>query len=162
MIGHDERDDYDDERWDYQLPRTSVVRWPASAMWACGVVQLLGVQVWVGFVALLLVLVDLVDDDPALSDVWRKVCGEPALWGTFAAWPFATACALFVIRGANDLRRFRRYRWVVVAAVLTVFSVPVPCLAVLQVPVGVWVLLLLARRGVRARFEADARSVTTC
>jgi hypothetical protein len=162
MSEHDEREDYDDERWGDQLAPASAVRWPASAMWACGVLQLLCAQVWVGFVVLLLVLIDLVDDDRTLGEVWEKVRREPALWGTFAVWPVATACAVLVIRGANDLRRFRRYWWAVVAAVLTVFSVPVLCLAVLQVPVGAWVLVVLARRDVRARFEVEARAVTAC
>jgi hypothetical protein len=157
VSGHDPREDYDDEPGLGRLAPEQVVRLPASAMWVFGLLQLVGTQLWVGFVAILLLLVELVDHGKPLDDVWDKIEDEPIYWATLLAWPVATACGLFVMRGANDLRRFRHYWRVVAAVVLTLFSVPVVCVGVFQLPIGVWILLVVTRRDVRARFEAVAR-----
>ena len=157
MTDHDERDDYDDERWGDQLAPTSVVRWPASAMWGFGVLQLILLQTWTAFVVVLLVISHFVDDDRTFADLWQTITRSELLWMSLAGWPFATAGTIAVIWGANSLRRFRHYWWTVTAACLTLFSVPIICLAPIQLPLGIWVLVVLARRDVRARFEAVAR-----
>ena len=74
-----------------------------------------------------------------------------------AGWPLAVAAPILVMRGAGDMRRFRRYWWAVTAGVLTLFAIPIIHLGVFQLPLGLWVLQVLARRDVRARFDAVAR-----
>jgi hypothetical protein len=161
MTTHDERQDHDDERWDgHPLAPASVVRWPASAMWGFGLLQLILTQTWIAFLAAIM-LVDVVDNGRTLADVWKLVRKVPLLWLTLIGWPFATIGTILVMRGANELRRFGRYGLAITAAVLTMFAVPVVFLAVIQLPLGVWVLVLLARRDVRARFEAVARGTIT-
>jgi hypothetical protein len=160
MTGHDERDDYDDEGWGDQLAPAPVVHWPASAMWGFGVLQLILLQTWTAFVVALLVISHFVDDDRTLAELWRTITSSELVWMSLVGWPLATACAVVVIRGANDLGRFRHYWWAVTAAFLTLFSAPVVCLAPIQLPLGVWVLVVLARRDVRARFETVARHRT--
>ena len=158
MTGHDERNDYDDVRWDgHPLAPAAVARWPASAMWGFGVLQLILVQTWTAFVVAILVVTFFVDDDRTVDDVWRAITRNPSLWMSFVGWPLATGCAIVVIRGANSLRRFRHYWWAVTAGFLTLFAIPVLFLAPVQLPLGVWALAVLARRDVRARFEAVAR-----
>lgn len=160
MTDHDERDDYDDEPGRGPLAAQHIVHWPSSAMWAFGLLQMIFAQMWIAFFATLLVITNFVDDDRTWSDVWDQLKDEEAVWMTLAGWPVATLCTLVVMRGANDLRHFRRYPWVVAGTVLTILAVPFFYLAVIQLPLGLWVLYLLLRRDVRARFEAVARHRT--
>jgi len=157
MSEHDERENYDDIlEWGPPAP-PHIVRLPAAIMWGVGLSQFLIVQMWLAILVGSLVFTHFVDDDKNLADAWDRVIRKPPLWGSFLGWPLATACTIIVMRGANDLKRFRRYHWVVVAATLTLLSVPIIFLGVVQVPLGIWLLWILLRRDVRARFEAVAR-----
>ena len=161
MTDHDERDDYDDERRDRPLAADHIVHWPASTMWAFGLLQLIFTQTIIGFLIVLTVVVNFVDGDETLADFWSHVTSNPELWLIPLGWLVATAWTAFVIWAANGMRRYRRYWFAVTAAVLTMFSVPFFYLAVIQLPIGLWVLIVLARRDVRARFEAVARGTIT-
>ena len=157
MTDQDERDDYDDERWNWPLAPDHVVRLPAAIMWAFGLLQLLFAQViFVLFVAVK-VVVDVIDSDQTWQQFWDDVQDEPAIWLVPIGWLLTTAWAVLVMRTANDMRQYRRYGAAVAAAVMTMCSVPFMYLAVIQFPVGVWILAVLARSDVRARFEAVAR-----
>jgi hypothetical protein len=153
----DQRDDYDDDRLHCPLATPEVVRGPASAMWGFGLLQLLLWQTWFAFVICLLVVSHFVDADKTLADLWRTITRSELIWLTLAGWPLATACTIIAIYGANCLRRFRGYRWALTAAILTLASAPVICLLPIQVPLGIWVLIVVLRPDVRARFEAVAR-----
>jgi hypothetical protein len=160
MSDHDPRDDYDDELARGPLAPEHIVRWPASAMWAFGLLQLIFAQMWVALLATTIVLTNFVDDDKTVSEVWDRFKHTEAFWLTLAGWPVATFCTILVMRGGNDLRRFRRYPWVAAGTVLMMLAVPFFYLAVIQLPLGLWVLYFLLRRDVRARFEAVARGTT--
>ena len=157
MSEYDERDDYDDEPRNRPLAPDHVMRWPASTMWAFGLLQLIFTQTIMTFLIVVTVVVNFVDGDKTLADFWAHVTSNPELWLGPLGWLLATAWTAFVIRAANGMRRYQRYWSAVTAAVLTMFSVPFFYLVVIQLPIGVWVLVVLARRDVRARFEAVAR-----
>jgi hypothetical protein len=158
MSEHDERDDYDDADWVDVLAAKHLVRWPGAAMWTFGVVQLILVQLWIAFIVTMWTLANFVDDDRTFAEAWRTVTNNRALWGSFVLWPIATICACAMIHGANGFRRYDRYSWAVVGAILLSLSVPCPCLLVAQLPFGIWSIVLLLRRDVRARFDAVARA----
>jgi hypothetical protein len=157
----DPRDDYDAQLGRSPLASERVVRAAASALWGFGLLQLLLWQAWVAFVVLMLLMTHFVDGDKTLDDLWRTISGRPAVWLSLFGWPVATASTIAVIHGANGMRRFQRYGWAVTAAVLTLASIPVICLVPIQVPLGIWAIIVLLRRDVRARFEAVARSRTS-
>jgi hypothetical protein len=151
MSEHDPREDYDDEPWKGQLAPDHVVRWPASAMWVFGLVQLLATVLW--FVFGIVLLVTGPRDGPAqwpdffTDEVFRNLVGIGAA---------GVVANLVILRGAAGMHRFRRYPWAITAAVLTLFAVPCFYFAVIMTPFGVWALIVLCRRDVRARFAATA------
>jgi hypothetical protein len=157
MIDHDQREDYDDiPAWGPLAPEY-IVRWPASIMWVFGLLQFIATQLWLAFFAGATLVVHFVDDGKTTGEYWDTMKYEPAFWLTVAGWPVATACTITVMRGANDLKRFRCYPRVVAGATLTLLGIPFFYLAVIQFPLGIWLFWLLLRRDVRARFEAVAR-----
>src|SRR6185503_10066851 len=102
-------------------------------------------------------VIDVIDSDQTWQQFWDDLQDQPAVCLVPIGWLLATAWTMFVMRAANAMRRYRRYWAAVAAAVMTMFSVPFVYLAVVQFPIAVWVLLVLSRRDVRARFEAVAR-----
>lgn len=161
MSEHDLREDYDDLHYQGPLARPEVVRWPASIMWVFGLLQLIIVQLWVGFLASILVMTHIVRDNKPWSEVWETATTEETFWISALAWPFLVAGPFVVIRAATHLRRFRRYPLVVAGVILTLLAFPFLYLAVLQLPLGIYLAILLLRRDVRARFEAVARGTIT-
>jgi len=126
-------------------------------MWVFGVLQFIATQLWMALLISTIIVVEFVDGNQTLGGFWISVKDEWGFWLYLGAWPVATACAIIVTRAANDLKRFRHYQLVVAGAILTLLSVPCIFLGVIQVPLGVWLIALLLRRDVRARFEAVAR-----
>src|SRR5262249_12105381 len=133
MSEHDPRDDYDDELWKGRLAPQDIVRWPASIMWVFGLLQLIIAQVWFAVLCYVFLMAAF-DERKTLQGVWNDAIRQEEIWLTVLCWPVATACTILVMRAANDLKRFRRYPWVVAGAVLTVLSVPFIYLGVIQVP----------------------------
>lgn len=156
MSANDPGEDYDDEPWKGRVTPEYIVRWPASIMWVAGLIQFIFIQLWIGPLIAFLALGYLIADK-TLADVWQFALKYPAIWISFLGWPLASACSIVMMVGANDLAHFRRYYLVVAAASLTLLSIPVLPLAIVQLPVGIWTLWLLFRRDIRARFEAVAR-----
>jgi hypothetical protein len=154
---HDEREDYDDERWNRPLAPDHVVRLPATVMWAFGLLQLIFAQLILAFLITIKVFADFVDGDQTVAGFWAEFRGEPAYWLVPVGWLLATVWTVLVMRTANNMRRYRRYWAAVAATIMTMCSVPFMYLAVIQFPVGVWILAVLARSDVRARFESVAR-----
>ena len=156
MTVHDERDDYDDEPRGRPLAPDHVVRWPANVMWGLGWLQLIFTQFFAVLLVTVEILVNFVDGGKTLADLWRDFEDLDSYYAP-VAWLLMTGCNIFVIRAGNDMRSFRRYWRVVVAAVMTTLAVPFVYFAVFQLPLGIWILVVIARRDVRARFEAVAR-----
>jgi hypothetical protein len=154
---HDERDDYDDEPRGRPLAPEYAVLWPARLMWLCGHIQLVFVQI-VAFlyIAIAIALLAMDGDKEDLDGLWDAV-QEPEFWLMIGGWVAATIWTAAIVRAANDLRRFRRYQFVVTATVLVLIPIPFLLIGGVQIPSAVWTLLTLARRDVRARFEAVAR-----
>ena len=148
---HDPRDDYDDEPWRDRPSPHDLVRLPASMMWVFGLLQLILTQLYAA-VGVVTTVLGWVDDGRGLGDVLRSPAELATMSLIIALWLVATACTIAVMRGANDFKRFRRYPWVVAGAILTLLSIPFFYLAVVSVPLGIWLLVLLSRRDVRARF----------
>jgi hypothetical protein len=155
MSGHDQREDYQDFAESDSLAPAECVRWPASAMWILGFLQLIGTQVWISLPLGLLILGLLADG--SLAHAWQVILRVPFLWISFLSWPFATLISIVVMSGASCLAEFRRHTWVLIASSLTLLSMPILCLGAIQVPLGVWLICLILRPEVRARFEAVAR-----
>ena len=158
MTEHDPRDDYDDILDMGPQAPASLVRWPASMMWVFGLLQFIITQLWIAFLITVIVFTHFVDDNKTLSEFWNSVKDASNFWLSVLVWPLASACTLLLMRAANELKRFRHYQLVVAGAILTVLSVPFIFLGVFQVPLGVWLIVLLLRRDVRAHFEAVARA----
>lgn len=156
MSEHDEREDYDDLHYTGPLARRGIAGWPGSLMWVFGVVQLIAVQLVLGAVAFLYILMGIVDDGKSVAEVGADVL-DSGNWVGFVAWPVLTAGPIIVIVAANNFRRFRRYQLVVAGAILTLLAFPFFYLAIFQLPLGIWLIVILLRRDVRARFEAVDR-----
>lgn len=124
-------------------------------MWIMGFLQLISTQVWISLPLGFLVLGFL--GGVTFAEAWQVIRRFPLLWVSFLFWPFATVISIIVMRGATNLEGFQKYTWVLIAASLTLVSMPIICLGVIQVPLGLWLLRLLLRPDVRARFEAVAR-----
>jgi hypothetical protein len=161
VTGHDPRQDFDDEPWRGHLAPEAMVRLPAAMMWVFGLLQFIITQLWIVFFAGLLLFAHFVDEKKTIGELWTLIKSDEEIWLGLAVWPVATACTIVVVRGANGLRNFRRYWWVVTGAILTVLAVPFFYLGVVQLPLGIWLLVLLARRDVRARFAVVARGTMT-
>jgi hypothetical protein len=147
MSGDDQRDDYDDEPDRGPLAPDHIVRWPAALMKLFAILHTILMQL-IALLFVLAVIAESLDDfDGALREVF-----QPEMLLMTLAWLLATACCAIEIRGASDLRRFRRYPWVVAGATITLLTMP---------PLGGWLIWLLLRRDVRARFEAVARGTIT-
>jgi hypothetical protein len=104
------------------------------------------------------VINNFVDDDRTVAQAWQNFIRTDAFWISTLAWPAMTAATIVVISAANNLRRFRRYPLVITGTVLTLLAIPCSFVGVFQLPLGIWLLALLLRRDVRARFEAVARA----
>jgi hypothetical protein len=152
---HDPRDDYDDEPWRDRPSPHDLVRLPASMMGVFGLLQCILTQLYIG-VGVVTTVLGWVDDGKGVGDVLGSSTDLATMLLLFAAWLMATACTILVMRGASDLTKFRRYPWVVAGAILTLLSLPFVYLAAIQVPLGIWLIALLSRRDVRARFQAVA------
>jgi len=140
MSEHDEREDYDDLPNRGPLAPEYIVRRPAAMMWGVGLVQLIITQL-AAFFYVALMVVFIFDGETTLGDTSEIVLG-------IAGWVAASVWLVTVMRAASKLRRFQSHRWVVTGAMLTLLTMP---------PVGIWLVWLLLRRDVRARFEAVAR-----
>lgn len=152
MSEHDEREDYDDEPWRGRPTPEQQVRTPATIIEVFGAVQL-GFSI-LGFVVAVVVIVWGVIDPPAVD-------AEDMTWyealAVLAACLFAIAWNWVVVRGAGRMRACRNYRLAVTATVLSFVPLPIYYCGPICAPVAVWALVVLARRDVRARFEAVAR-----
>jgi hypothetical protein len=155
MRQHDPRDDYDDEPWKRRRTPEGLVRLPASMMWVFGLLQLIIVQLYLG-VGISTTVLSMMDDGRGLGDLWQSP-DRGAMLLVLAVWLMATVCTIIVMRSANDLRSFRRFPWVVAGVILTLLSVPFFYLGIVQVPLAIWIIVLLHRGDVRDRFEAVAR-----
>jgi hypothetical protein len=153
---HDPRDDYDDEPWRDRASPKDLVRLPASIMWVFGLLQCIITQLYMG-VGVATTAISLKDDGKSFRELWQTPKEREAMLALLVIWVIATLCTVAVMRGANDLKKFRRYRGVWAGAILTLFSVPFFYLGVIQVPLGIWLIVLLCRRDVQSRFEAAAR-----
>lgn len=155
MSEHDEREDYDDEPWRGRRAPESLVRWPATAIWALGLGQFALSAVLLGVAAYEFTIraVGWNHRPGEWKDLFRREDYLTILAGGLAG---ALSNAV-ILRGAAGLRRFRQYAWAVAATLLTVLAIPFFLLAVIQLPLGLWVLYLLLRRDVRARFVPVAR-----
>jgi hypothetical protein len=149
VSGHDLRDDYDDEpRRERHLP-DRLVQWLAGAVEAfgrlqllCSVVGLLAGTVWVFEILL----------DPQVPGRVRTAGISiilASLWGI--GWN------ALVVAGARDMRRYQRYRLVMLAAVLSALPIPFVYFAPCSFPVSIGAIIVLLAPDVRARFEAVAR-----
>jgi hypothetical protein len=156
MSEHDQRDDYDDEPERGRLASKGIVAWPASAMWVFGLMQCVFAQIFVAFWGYLFVSEGL-EEGKSLAEIIQQILAQEEAVVAIVCWPIATACTLVVMQGANNLRRFQRYPLVAIGAVLTFLSIPLIHLGVLGIPLAIWLMVLLIRRDVRARFEAVAR-----
>jgi len=153
---HDPREDYDDVFDMGPLAPAHIVQWPASMMWVFGLLQLIITQMGMAVFASS-ILFTIIDEHRTLGEVWNSTKEQEAILLALPAWPIATVCTIVVMRAANDLKRFRRYPSVFAGAILTFLSLPFFYLGVVQVPLGIWLMVLLLRRDVQARFEAVAR-----
>ncbi|HJZ91787.1 MAG TPA: hypothetical protein VKE40_13005 [Gemmataceae bacterium] len=156
MSEHDPRDDYDDAPWKGRVAPEHLIRWPASAMWVFGLVQLI-----LSLLGLVLMTVGVVWRAQEEPDKWASHFLDEDLRVILAAGVFGTIANTVILYGAAGMGRFRRYPWAVSASVLIVFSMPFVYFAVFTVPLGIWALLVLCRRDVRARFAATARGTIT-
>jgi hypothetical protein len=145
MIEHDERDDYDDLRYEWPLADAETVLLPAGIMWVLGFVQLLLTQL--GMVYMWIVTFE--------ND--REDANSSVLCSSLFIWPIMTASAVVMMIGADRFRRFQQYRLVFSATIITLLSLPCFCLAVFQVPLAIWIIVLLVRGDVRGRFEANQK-----
>jgi hypothetical protein len=150
VSGHDEREDYDDEPWRKRRPPDESIRWAASTIWAFGQVQLILSGLGFFFAAWVAILTAF--DEGIGKDA------EPFEVVLFAASSVAAiAWNAVVIRAANRMRQFRRYRLAVLGSAMSVLPVPFFYFAIFSFPLGVYSFILLMRSDVRARFAAVAR-----
>jgi hypothetical protein len=151
MTGHDEREDYDDEPWRGRATAEQQVRTPATIIEVFGAIQL-GLSV-LGFLAGAVVIV-WGTIDPAAVDAedmtWYEAAGLLALAGLAILWNWV------VVRGAGRMRACRSYRLAVAAAILSFVGCPLYYCFLISAPVAIWALVVLARRDVRAHFQAVA------
>jgi hypothetical protein len=145
---HDERSDYDDEPW--RRPRTpeQMIRLPRLALEWCG---FLFVLLALGGAAMFIVffLIFDPDRDPERIDNLLICIGftvANALW----------AAGLF--HGARRIGGWQSYRSAVLASSLAILPLPCPWVVVLTAPVGVWILVVLLRADVRAKFAEVRRN----
>jgi hypothetical protein len=147
---HDQREDYDDEPWRGKSVKGRLINLPADLMWSCGWFQV-AVSLYALFNGAVLVVGALID--PAVRDPWiaSSICFAIGLAGLSVNW--------LVIRGAKAMRRGTDYPRAVLAACLTVASLPCVASFPYTVPIGIWALLVLNRADVRADFRGN-RSAT--
>jgi hypothetical protein len=135
---HDLQEDYDDEPWRKRLRPEDHLFLPATAIMAFGIVQCAWSVV-----------------SMAIPEMILEAEGEPEL--VFCLSVLATAWNGVIVYSAADMRRFRRYRMAVIATIMSLVAAPFFVFVLISVPLGVWTLIVLCRRDVRARFEAVAR-----
>ena len=147
MSDHDPREDYDDEPWRGRAVKGRLINVPADLMWSCGWMQIA--------VSLYAVFSAVVTTVPALS-------GPPAggvRWLPSLLFLVVGLVGLLVnglvVRGAKAMRRGADYPRAVLAACLTVTSVPCIASFPYTVPIGIWALIVLNRPDVRAWFRAN-------
>jgi hypothetical protein len=147
-MSHDERDDYDDEPWRKRRTPEQLVRPVAIALRGCG--WLFGVLA-LGWVAMFVIfLIDPQTGPDADQTTNLLIAGG-----------FTGACALWSVglfRGARRMGGFQGYWAALLAAALAVLPVAFPHAALITIPIGVWALVVLLRRDVRARFAENRRT----
>lgn len=152
MNDHDERGDYDDEPWRGRATPVQQVRTPATIIEVFGAIQL-GLSI-LGFLLTVVVIVWGVIQ-PAAVDAedmtWYEAGALLAIGALAILWNWVVA------RGGGRMRACRNYRLAVAAAALTILAIPLYYCLPISAPVGVWALIVLARRDVRARFQEVAR-----
>jgi hypothetical protein len=136
---HDLRDDYDDEPWRKRWRPEDQLFLPATAILAFGIFQF-------GWTIVSL----------AIPEMFLPAEGEPVL--VFALSVLVVAWHGVIVYGASGMRRFRRYPTAVIATVMSLMPCPFVPFALFSIPLGVWTMIVLCRRDVRARFEAVART----
>jgi hypothetical protein len=142
---HDPREDYDDEPWRGRAVKGRLINLPADLMWSCA-----WFQIAVSLYALLSATTIAVQalsgrqaaNNPVLASV---ICLAVGIVGLVHNW--------LVVRGAKAMRRGTDYPRAVLAACLTVASVPCVASFPYTVPLGIWALIVLNRPDVRAHFR---------
>jgi hypothetical protein len=149
MNGHDPRYDYDDEPWKGRRGPEAAVKNPADLMWSLGLFQM-GASLLTALVAV----------SAAVDHVEKGLAMRPeqvaTAAGLVALSVIGTVIGGVVVRGAVALRRLQNHSRVRLAAVLTLLSIPFFAATPFSTPVGIWVLFVLRRSDVRARFKAVA------
>lgn len=147
---HDEREDYDDEPWRKRSDGDVPVQWIASSISTFGLLQLLcsAAGLLGGTVSVFVLLLDPESAGPGESVRIILV---------FLIYLLGVGSNALVMRGARDMRRYRRYRLAVLAAALSILPVPLVFFGPCSVPLGISALVVLLRPDVRARFAAVAR-----
>jgi len=107
MSEHDQREDYDDDPNRGALAPAHIVLWPSSIMWAFGLLQLNFAQLAAAFL-IVLVILSILDGHTSLTESLQEMTKPDGLL-VIILWLATTAGCIIVIRGSNDLRRFRRY-----------------------------------------------------
>jgi hypothetical protein len=152
VSGHDERDDYDDEPWRRRPDPAALVHWPALLLCTFGIIQL-GFAV-VGCIWLPGALVWSWIDPEFFGDDGPEWLG--VLIGTLAVAACVGQNAVIVV-GMRRLARFRSYRLVLWAVILSFLPLPIVYCGLVTLPLSVWALFAVLNRDVRARFAAVAR-----
>jgi hypothetical protein len=149
MTDHDERDDYDDQPWRRRATPEQLLRVPAAVIEICAAVQV--VFSLLGCLAPAVFLIwDLVDPNGPEAMSWDEAILVTLAFGLCLAWN------LVVIRGVGQMRRCQSYRAALAAAVMSILPLPFLWLGAVSIPAGIWVVAILGRRDVRARFAAVA------
>jgi hypothetical protein len=117
----------------------------ANLMWSFGVFQM-GASLLIVVFLLVGVLNTIADGQGFDSDDAEVIAG----WGTAAG--IGIGASAVVIRGADAMRRRRRYQLAVTAA--AIMGVSVPCVVALPyaAPLALWTVLVLCRGDVRNGF----------
>jgi hypothetical protein len=146
VTDHDPRADYDDEPGRPSGP-AETMSWAGQAISFFALLQLApSILALVGTITIFVLAAANGGFPPTLP------LADVAL--VFAVALLSVAWNALILRGAVGMPEFRGYRRAILSAVLVIPAVPVVGLAVLTLPLGVWVLIALSRPEVRARFAA--------
>jgi len=107
-------------------------------------------RVWIPAVGLL--VVGLINCLSVIGALWGAfITGTAGMLGVF----FMVGLTLIVIYGAWNLMQLRSYRWAVAGSILGIIS-PV---VIIGLPMGIWALLLLKKKEVKAAFGQEETEV---
>lgn len=151
MSDHDEREDYDDEPWRGRTNPAVLVHWPALLLCTFGMIQL-GFSVLTCIWLPSALLWNWIDPEFFNNDgpEWPEI-----LIGTVVAALCVCQNALIVV-GMRRMGKFKSYRLVLWATILSFLPLPVIYCGLLTIPLSIWALVAVLNRDVRARFDAVA------